>query len=250
MRQALVSWCLSRVGMSNADMIAAAHAIGYEGVELAPESDWAAIRDAGLTITSARGHESLELGLNRREEHDRIEREVHANLELAVKWSIPVLICFSGNRAGLDDATGIANTALGLRRVARAAEEAGVTLALELLNSRVNHLDYQCDRTAWGRAVCDLVGSPRVSLLYDIYHMQIMEGDVIRTIRDGHANFGHYHTAGNPGRNEIGDYQELYYPAIIRTIAATGYDGWLGQEFIPLGDPLAALRDAYERCAM
>ena len=248
MRQALVSWCLEHVGMTNEQMIQAALAIGYQGIELAPERDWPAIRDSGLTIVTARGHESLEVGLNRREEHDRIEREIRAKLELAVKWGIPVLICFSGNRAGLDDATGIANTALGLRRVAEAAEQAGVTLAVELLNSRVNHPDYQCDRTSWGRAVCDLVASPRVKLLYDIYHMQIMEGDLIRTIRDDHAAFGHYHTAGNPGRHEIGDDQEINYPAICRAIAATGYDGWLGQEFIPTGDPLAALRDAFERC--
>ena len=248
MRQALVAWCLERVGMTTQQMIEAAHDIGYGGIELAPREEWGAIRESGLTIVSARGHESLELGLNRREEHDRIEREVRAKLELAVEWGIPVLICFSGNRAGLDDATGIANTALGLRRVARAAEEAGVTLALELLNSRVDHPDYQCDRTAWGRAVCDLVGSPRVSLLYDIYHMQIMEGDVIRTIRNDHAAFGHYHTAGNPGRHELGDDQELNYPAICRTIAATGYDGWIGQEFIPVGEPIAALREAFARC--
>ncbi|MFN8539397.1 MAG: TIM barrel protein [Thermomicrobiales bacterium] len=248
MRQALVAWCLERVGMTTQQMIEAAREIGYGGIELAPMAAWGAIRESGLTIVSARGHESLELGLNRREEHDRIEREIRANLELAVEWRIPVLICFSGNRAGLDDATGIANTALGLRRVARAAEEAGVTLALELLNSRVNHPDYQCDRTAWGRAVCDLVGSSRVSLLYDIYHMQIMEGDVIRTIRDGHGSFGHYHTAGNPGRHEIGDDQELNYPAICRAIAATGYDGWIGQEFVPTGEPIAALREAFARC--
>jgi hydroxypyruvate isomerase len=135
-----------------------------------------------------------------------------------------------------------------LRRVAQAAEDTGVNLVLELLNSKVNHADYQCDKTAWGVEVCRMVGSPRVKLLYDIYHMQVMEGDIIRTIRDSHAFFGHYHTAGNPGRNEIDDTQELNYPAIVRAIAATGYDGFLGQEFIPNGDPVTSLKDAFDRC--
>jgi hypothetical protein len=139
-------------------------------------------------------------------------------------------------------------TAEGLRLVARAAEEAGITLVLELLNSKVDHKDYQCDRTDWGVRVIQMVDSPRVKLLYDIYHMQIMEGDIIRTIRDSHAHIGHYHTAGNPGRNEIDDTQELNYPAIVRAIAATGYAGYLGQEFVPKGDPVAALRDALARC--
>ncbi len=123
-----------------------------------------------------------------------------------------------------------------------------MTLVLELLNSKVDHADYQCDRTAWGVAVCRMVDSPRVRLLYDIYHMQIMEGDLIRTIRENHQFFGHYHTAGNPGRNEIDDTQEISYPAVVRAIGATGYAGYIGQEFIPRGDPVAALRDAFERC--
>lgn len=248
MNQAAVWWCLERTGMTMRQAINACRVLGYGGIELAEPADWPTIREAGLTIVSARAHESLTDGLNRRANHDRIEREVHANLALAVEWGIPVLIAFSGNRAGLDDEEGLAATVAGLRRVARAAEEAGVTLALELLNSKVNHPDYQCDRTAWGVRVCEAVGSPRIKLLYDIYHMQIMEGDIIRTIRDNHAWFGHYHTAGNPGRNEIGGDQELHYPAIVRAIAATGYDGWLGQEFIPLGDPLASLKEAFDLC--
>jgi hydroxypyruvate isomerase len=173
---------------------------------------------------------------------------VLANLKVAAQWGIPVLICFSGNRNGLADDRGVEITAEGLRRVARAAEDAGVTLALELLNSKVNHPDYQCDHTAWGLRVCELVGSPRVKLLYDIYHMQVMEGDVMRTIRDHHAAFGHYHTAGNPGRNELDETQELNYRAIVRAIRETGYDGYIGQEFIPRGEPVAALRAAFDVC--
>jgi hydroxypyruvate isomerase len=248
MKQAVAWWCLTPRVLTPEQLVRAAAEIGYTGIELAEPEYWPLIHEHGLTIVSMRGHESLTNGLNRRENHDRIEREVLANLKVAEQWDIPVLICFSGNRNGLADDQGAKITAEGLRRVARAAEDAGVTLALELLNSKVNHPDYQCDRTAWGLRVCELVGSPRVKLLYDIYHMQVMEGDVIRTIRDHHAAFGHYHTAGNPGRNDLDEAQELNYRAIVRAIRETGYDGYIGQEFIPRGEPVAALRAAFEVC--
>jgi len=212
------------------------------------QEHWPLVREHGLAIAAINGHRSIEDGLNRRENHDRIEREIAANLELAARWGIPNLIVFSGNRGGLDDASGAEATAEGLRRVAGAAEDAGVTLALELLNSKVDHPGYQADRTAWGVRVCELVGSPRVKLLYDIYHMQVMEGDIIRTIQGNVAHIGHYHTAGNPGRNEIGDAQELHYPAIMRAILATRYAGYVGQEFIPAGDSVAALEEAFDLC--
>jgi hydroxypyruvate isomerase len=192
------------------------------------------------------GHGALTL--NQCENHDRIEAEINANLEKAVKWDIPALIVFSGNRNGLPDAAGIEHTAEGLKRVAKAAEDAGVTLVLELLNSKVNHPDYQCDHTTWGVDVCKLVDSPCVKLLYDIYHMQIMEGDVISSIRDNIQHIGHCHTAGVPGRNELDENQELYYPAIMRAIAATDYDGYVGQEYTPKGDPLVGLQQAYDVC--
>jgi hydroxypyruvate isomerase len=241
-------WCFVRGEMTPEKLVRAAAEIGYTGVEIVPQQFWPLVREHGLTLSAIIAHQSIAEGLNRREHHDRIERELLANIKLAEQWGIPNLICFSGNRAGLDDASGAEATAEGLRRVAKAAEDIGVNLVLELLNSKVNHADYQCDKTAWGVEVCRMVGSPRVKLLYDIYHMQIMEGDVIRTIQDNHGFFGHYHTAGNPGRNEIDETQELYYPAIVRAIAATGYDGFLGQEFISKGDPVAALKDAFERC--
>ncbi len=148
----------------------------------------------------------------------------------------------------LDDASGAETTATGLRRVAKAAEDAGVTLVLELLNSKVDHHDYQCDHTAWGVQVIDWVDSPSVKLLYDIYHMQIMEGDIISTIRTHHRAFGHYHTAGNPGRHDLDDTQELNYPPIMRAILETGYTGYVGQEFIPRGDGAAALKAAWDLC--
>jgi hydroxypyruvate isomerase len=226
-------------------LIKAVAEIGYAGIEMGGEELWPVIADAGLEISSERAHDSLGDGLNRRENHDRIEREVHANLAVAQKWNMPTLICFSGNRDGLDDEAGAQNTADGLHRVAKAAEDAGVTLALELLNSKVNHPDYQCDRTAWGVKVIEWVDSPRVKLLYDVYHMQIMEGDLIRTIQDNHAHFGHYHVAGNPGRHDPDDTQEINYRAIYRAIRATGFTGPVGMEFTPTGDPIAALREAY-----
>ncbi len=246
-KQSLAWWCFGR-SLPADELIQAAARIGYAGVEMCPQELWPKVREGGLRIITEGGHASLTDGLNKRANHDRIEREINAKLELAQQWEIPALIVFSGNRNGLPDDEGMEITAEGLQRVARAAEDAGVTLVLELLNSKVNHPDYQCDRTEWGVAVCKAVNSPRVKLLYDIYHMQIMEGDVIRTIRDNIDYIGHFHTAGNPGRNELDDNQELYYPAICRAIAATGYDGYVGQEFSPVGDPLAGLEQAYKAC--
>jgi hydroxypyruvate isomerase len=247
-KQSLAWWCFQRGDLTPEQLVRAAAEIGYAGVELVKEEHWQLVRDHGLAIASVDGHRSIEEGLNRPQHHDRIERELVARIRQAEEWGIANLICFSGSRGGLNDEEGAETTAEGLRRVAKAAEDAGVTLVLELLNSKVDHPDYQCDHTAWGVKVIEWVGSPRVKLLYDIYHMQIMEGDIIRTIQEHHAAFGHYHTAGNPGRHDLDDTQELLYPPIMRAIAATGYDGYVGQEFIPRGDGVAALRAAWELC--
>jgi hydroxypyruvate isomerase len=244
MKIAVAWWCLVPQKLTPEAFIAAAVDLGYSGIELAPEDQWSRIREAGLELATIRGHDSLPDGFNKRENHDRIEREINENLALAQQWGVPALICFSGNRDGLDDEAGAANTAEGLQRVAKAAEDAGVTLVLELLNSKVNHPDYQCDRTEWGVKVCNWVASPRVKLLYDIYHMQIMEGDLIRTIEQHHRAIGHYHVAGNPGRHEPDETQEINYPAVYRAIQATEYDGYLGMEFVPQGDPVASLKAA------
>jgi hydroxypyruvate isomerase len=246
-KQAVSWWCFNGKLEPEA-LVRACADIGYAAMELVEEPNWTLVKDHGLGIATIRGHESLTNGLNRRENHARIENEIRTNLEHAVKWGVPNLVCFSGDRDGLDDATGAAITAEGLSRVAKYAEDAGVTLVLELLNSKVDHPDYQCDKTAWGVKVVQQVNSPCVKLLYDIYHMQIMEGDVIRTIRENHQHIAHYHTAGVPGRNEIDESQELYYPAIARAILETGYEGYLGQEFIPTGDPVAGLQRAFDLC--
>jgi hydroxypyruvate isomerase len=240
-KQSFAWWSFVREGVSADTVLKAAAQAGYAGVELAPEANWPAIRDSGLAIATLGGHGPLDDGMNKRSNHARIEREINARLEQAARWKVPQLICFSGNRHTETDEQGIEATADILRKVAPAARDAGVTLILELLNSAVDHAGYQCDHTAWGAAVCDRVAMPNVKLLYDIYHMQIMEGDLIRTIRNNIARIGHFHTAGNPGRHDLDDAQEIQYPAVFRAIAAAGFSGYIGHEFVPKGDPAQAL---------
>ncbi|GIV67930.1 hydroxypyruvate isomerase family protein [Caldilinea sp.] len=245
-RQSISWWCFVPDPLSPEELLRAAVEIGYDAVELLPEAYWPLARQYGLAIASVNGHASIVEGLNRRAHHPRIVRELEANIAKAEQWRIANLICFSGSRDGLHDAAGVEATAEGLAQVARRAEDAGVTLVLEVLNSKVDHPDYQADHTAFAVEVCRQVNSPAVKVLYDIYHMQIMEGDIIRTIEAHHRWFGHYHTAGNPGRGELDEQQELNYAAIFRAIAATGYTGYIGHEFIPRKDPLAGLRAAFE----
>jgi hydroxypyruvate isomerase len=245
-KQSAAWWCFVPAKMTPEAFVRAAAEIGCDAVELVPPEYWPLVTDHGLKLASHGGHRPLEDGLNKVANRARILSEIEANLRLAVEWDIPNLIVFSGNRDGLDDQTGAEVTAETLRMAAKMAEDAGITLVLELLNSKVDHPDYQCDHTLWGVEVIQMVDSPRVKLLYDIYHMQIMEGDVIRAIQQHHAHFAHYHTAGNPGRNDLDDAQEINYPPIFRAIAATGYTGYVGHEFIPKGDPAAALRAAYD----
>lgn len=241
-------WCFAGTGMPPQQLLRAIADAGYQAVELIEPELWPLVKESGLSIASTNGGLSIERGLNRREYHAHIEQTIRATIQEAEKWGIPNVIVFSGNRQGLADRAGAEITAEGLSRVAKTAEDAGVNLIMELLNSKVDHPDYQCDHTYWGVEVCQMVNSPRVKLLYDIYHMQIMEGNVIGTIRAYHQHFAHYHTAGVPGRHEIDETQELYYPAIVRAILATGYDGYLGQEFIPRGEPVAAFKQAFELC--
>ena len=248
MKQAFSWWAFAK-NVEPERLVKEAARIGYAGVEMPPPDLWPVIRDAGLRIVSIGGHQSLSDGLNKWENHTRIEDEISAKLELAKEWDIPYLIVFSGNRNDQSDEAGAEATIAGLQRVAPLAEKANVTLIMELLNSKVNHPDYQADKTEWGVHVCQAVASPRVKLLYDIYHMQIMEGDVIATLQKYGPEFiAHYHTAGVPGRHDLDDAQELNYPAIVRALAQTGYDGYLGHEFLPKGEPVAALQNAFEVC--
>ena len=250
-KQTATGWSFVRGDFTTEKFLNTIANIGYAGVEMIDTNYWSLAFDLGLVLATIGGHDSLTDGLNKHENHDRIEDEILANIEVAVTHKIPNLICFSGNRYdGVTDEEGIEITAEGLGRVAKVAEENNVTLVLELLNSKVDHPQYQCDRTAWGVAVCQAVNSSHVKLLYDIYHMQIMEGDLIRTVSQNVNCIGHFHTAGNPGRNNLDDNQEIYYPPIIKAIAENGYGGYVGHEFIAQGNPVEALQQAYDLCQM
>lgn len=248
MKQSFTYWSFANRGLNTSELLKAAANLGYAAVELIDEVLFPLVQKCGLEISSHRAHDSLTQGLNHREYHQDIFKAFEANLRLAETWKIPNLICFSGNRAGLGDEEGAEITAEGLRKMAPLAEAAGVTLVLELLNSKVDHPDYQCDHTAWGVKVVEMVASPAVKLLYDIYHMQVMEGDLIRNIRENYYHFGHYHTAGNPGRNELDNTQEIYYPAVFKTIRDTGYTGYIAHEFIPTRDLALSLQKAFNLC--
>ncbi|MFG0260475.1 MAG: hydroxypyruvate isomerase family protein [Phycisphaerales bacterium JB041] len=247
LKQSICRWCYG--GMDLRELCRHADEMGYRSVELLGESDWPVVREFGLDCAVANGPVSIGGGINRPETHDKFVADCEAMLPKVRDAGIATMIVFSGNRRDeLTDETGLANCAEALRRVMPMAERTGVTVIMELLNSKVDHGGYMCDRTPWGVRLCQEVGSDRFKLLYDIYHMQIMEGDVIRTIRDNHQYIGHYHTGGVPGRREIDESQELYYPAICKAIVETGYAGFLGQEFIPARDAVASLRQAFGIC--
>lgn len=244
-KQSVAWWAVGKLSLDDYKKV---FEIGITGVEMAPEDKYEALREIGFTIASTGGHKSLGDGLNKKLNHSRIVDEIGVSLEKAKTFGIPNLIVFSGNRNGLSDDEGAEITTEGLKLLAPLAEAANVTLVMELLNSKVDHPDYQCDHTAWGVKVVSAVASPRVKLLYDIYHMQIMEGDLMRNIRDHIEHIGHFHTAGNPGRKDLDTQQEIYYPAVAQAIHDTGYRNWLGHEFSPKGEPIAALQQAYEQC--
>jgi hydroxypyruvate isomerase len=230
------------------DLAKEAARLGMSGIDLIGPEDWPTVQKYGLTPTMAPGGASIKDGLNRLENHEGILERLRDNLARAKAAKVPNLILFSGNRAGMPDELGIENSAAFLNKVKAEAEDLGITLCIELLNSKVNHPDYMADRTWWGVEVCKRVNSPRVKLLYDVYHMQIMEGDVIATIRDNIKYFAHFHTGGVPGRNEIDTTQELNYPAIAKAILSTGFDGYFAHEFIPKREPLKSLGEAVALC--
>ena len=246
LKQSVSRWCYGRIPLE--DLCAAAKQFGYKSVELLSENDWPTPAKFGLTCAMANGFGTIPVGFNRPDNHDKLVADGERLIPLAAAAGVPNIVCFSGNRAGLSDGEGIANCIAGFRRLMPTAERHGVTLCLELLNSKVDHKDYQCDHTAWGVEVVKGVNSPRLKLLYDIYHMQIMEGDVIRTIRDNFAHIAHFHTGGVPGRNEIDGSQELNYRRVMTAIADLGFTGFVGQEFVPKRDPLNSLKEAYAIC--
>lgn len=227
--------------------------IGLAAIDLIGPEEWPILKRHGLDSSMCNGAEiSLTAGWNRTDLHEELVARYARHIDRVADAGYRNLICFSGNRDGMDDEVGMANCEAGLKRILGHAERRGVVIQMELFNSKVDHPDYMCDSSAWGVALCERIGSPNFKLLYDIYHMQVQEGDIIATIRRHHVWFGHYHTAGVPGRNEIDGNQELHYPAIMRAIADTGYGGYVAQEFIgtratPEGR-LEALREAVRIC--
>jgi hydroxypyruvate isomerase len=244
-KQSVCQWCYDKIPLEK--LTTEAKKMGYQSIELLGPEDILKVKKLGLTCAMMRCA-SISDGLNRVENHERIEKELRTHIEFAAAEGIPNVICMAGNRNGLADEEGLKVCVEGLKRVLGFAEEKKVTICMEGLNSKVNHKDYMYDKTTWGVELCKKLGSDRFKLLYDIYHMQIMEGDVIRTIQDFHQYIAHYHTGGNPGRHEIDETQELNYPAIVRAILETGYKGYLGQEFIPRHDPMKSLAQGFRIC--
>ena len=245
--QSVSRWCYAKIPLEQLTEYAAK--IGLVGVDLLQPEEYEVPRRYGLICTMGyAGGGDIGKALNRVENHAAIEQGFRTNIPLAAKAGVPNVITFSGNRGGMSDEEGARNTVAGLNRVKKIAEDHGVTICLELLNSKRDHHDYMCDHTAWGVRVVSEVNSPRVKLLYDIYHMQIMEGDLIETIRGNLQLIGHFHTGGVPGRHELDGTQEVQWDGVMRAIADGGFRGYVAHEFVPAGDPLEGLRKAVELC--
>jgi hydroxypyruvate isomerase len=243
--QTVCQWCYSK--MSVEELARHAAEIGLKGIDLVGPEHFATLKKYGLIGSMTPSH-PIPKGLNRTENHEECLARIGAAINATADAGFPNVICFSGNREGMDDEQGLANCAAAIKQVIGLAEKRKVLLCMELLNSKLNHKDYMCDRTAWGARLVNAVGSVHFKLLYDIYHMQVQEGDVIATIRQYKSCIGHYHTAGVPGRNELDETQELHYPAIMRAILATGFKGYVGQEFVPTRDPMTSLSAAVGLC--
>ncbi len=250
LKQSVSRWCYQDIPLDR--LCAAASRMGLRGIDLLQPSEYAIPARHGLRCTMGYAADVMTIpnGLNRRENHAAIEQAFRTGIPLAAKAGVPNVIAFSGNRVGMSDEEGAENTVLGLNRVKRIAEDSGVTICVELLNSRIDHRDYMADHTAWGVRVAKEVNSPRVKLLYDIYHMQIMEGDLIRTIRTSMPWIGHFHTGGVPGRHNLDNSQEVNWRGVARAIADLGFQGYFAHEFVPQGDPLTALAQAVRTCTV
>jgi hydroxypyruvate isomerase len=245
-------WCYNFISLE--ELCKAVKEIGFGAVDLIAPKDWPMLQKYNLysSMCYHGGNVSLTNGFNDKQYHAQLIKDYEEVIPLMVKAGYKDVICFSGSRKGMDDETGFKNCVDGLQKILPLAEKNGITIHMELLNSKIDHKDYMCDKTPWGVELCKRTGSANFKLLYDIYHMQIDEGDVIRTIKDYHQYIGHYHTAGVPGRHEIDESQELYYPAIMKAIMDIGFKGYTAQEFIPTGktneEKIAALKDAVMRC--
>jgi hydroxypyruvate isomerase len=246
-KQSVSRWCYEKIPLE--DLCAYAALIGLKGVDLLKPDEYEIPGRHGLVCSMGyAGGGEIGSALNRVENHARIEEGFRKYIPLAAKLGVPNVITFSGNRGGMSDEEGAKNTIAGLNRVKKIGEDYGVTICMELLNSKVDHKDYMCDHTAWGVQVVQAVNSPRVKLLYDIYHMQIMEGDLVRTIQQNIQWIGHFHTGGVPGRHELDGTQEVQWDGVMRGIAATNFQGYVAHEFVPTRDPLVSLRQAVDLC--
>ncbi len=248
LHQSVARWCFARTPLT--DLCASAKAMGIVGIDLLDEKDWAVPTAHGLRCAIANGFGSITRGFNRLDHHDELVAAGSAMIPRAAAAGIERIVVFSGNRAGLSDGEGIANCVTGLKRLMPLAELHGVTLCMEMLNSKVDHTDYHADHTLWAAEVVAGVNSSRFRLLYDVYHMQVMEGDVIATIKRHAPIIAHYHTAGVPGRNEIDDMQELNYRRIATVIADSGFTGFVAHEFLPRRDAMSSLLDAVTVCTV
>jgi hydroxypyruvate isomerase len=247
LRQSVSRWCYSKIPMP--EFCRAVKEMGLTAVDLLEENEWAVVRDHGLVCSMAyAGGGSIRDGLNVRANHDAIVKNFEEKIPKAAQFKIPNVITFFGNRRGISDAEATTNCVDGLNRVKKIAEDAGVTICVELLNSKVDHKDYQGDHTAFGAEIMKAVNSPRVKLLWDAYHMQIMEGDLIRTFRTNKDYIGHVHTGGVPGRHELDGTQEVNWRAVATAIADAGFQGYMAHEFVPTRDPLTSLREAVVLC--
>lgn len=246
-KQSVCRWCYQKMPLD--DLCAAATEMGLMGIDLLQPDEYEIPRRHGLLCAMGYANAgTIPEAMNRTEHHAAIEAALRTNIPLAAKAGVPNVITFSGNRKGMTDEEGARNTIAGLNRVKKIAEDNGVTICLELLNSKVDHKDYMADHTAWGVRVVEEVNSPHVKLLYDIYHMQIMEGDLIATITKNIAWIGHFHTGGVPGRHELDSTQEVQWDGVMRAIAATSFHGYVAHEFLPVRDPLTSLRAAVDLC--
>ncbi|GIW86591.1 MAG: hydroxypyruvate isomerase [Isosphaeraceae bacterium] len=245
LRQSACRWCYNKIDLDT--LCSAAQRLGLAGIDLLTPADFPTLKKYGLVCTMVSSH-PLTDGLCDPKYHESSLKAIHDAIEATAREGWKNVICFSGNARGIDRKTGMNHCVQALKQIVPVAEKAGVTLQMELLNSKVDHPDYMCDNSAWGVELVQRVGSDHFKLLYDIYHMQIMEGDIIRTIEKHKDAFGHFHTGGNPGRHEIDDSQELNYKAIAKAIADTGFSGYFAHEFIPVRDPLASLEQAVTLC--
>jgi len=244
-RQSVSKWCFGSIPMDEFCKIC--KKLGMVGIDLVNENEWDIVNGNEMIVTMGNGPDQIGRGFNRLEHHDGLIEGFARLIPIAAEKKVSNLICFSGNRRGMSDEEGLTNCVVGLKRLMPIAEQHGVTIHMELLNSLRDHADYQADKTPWGAELVQQVGSERLKLLYDIYHMQIMEGNIIDNIRKYKDVIGHYHTAGVPGRRDLDDQQEKYYPAIMRAIKETGYKGFVAHEFIPKNG-VQSLRDAVALC--